>query len=144
MDAVAGGPVGLAGAQVEARAVQPALEGAAVDLALGQGDVGVRADVAHGVDATVGVAHDGDRGAVDDDSEDARHRDVDQLADLDGAHTDTSFASSGSVSRPSSASMRDCRLRSHSGRSMREMTSAKKPRTTSRVATSAGMPRDCR
>ena len=36
---------GLAGAQVEARAVQPALERAAVDLALGERDLGVRAHV---------------------------------------------------------------------------------------------------
>ena len=36
---VAGRPVGLAGAQVEARAVQPALERAALDLALGQRDL---------------------------------------------------------------------------------------------------------
>src|SRR3954452_20136888 len=40
---------GLAGAQVEARAVQPALDRAVLDLALGQRDLGVRAGVVDGV-----------------------------------------------------------------------------------------------
>src|SRR5207247_1278529 len=47
----------LAGAQVEARAVQPALDRVALDLALGQRDVGVRADVADRVDVAAGVHH---------------------------------------------------------------------------------------
>src|SRR5579859_924589 len=41
---------GLAGAQVEARAVEPALDHAVLHLALGQRHVGVRADVVDGED----------------------------------------------------------------------------------------------
>src|SRR5262245_3017609 len=43
-----GQPGRLAGAQVEAGAVQPALDLAVLDLAFGQRDVGVRADVVDG------------------------------------------------------------------------------------------------
>ena len=50
---------GLAGAQVEARAVQPALDGAALDLALAQRDGGVGADVLDR-EELVAVAGDGD------------------------------------------------------------------------------------
>src|SRR4051812_37002452 len=39
-----------AGAQVEPRPVQPALDGAVLDVAVGQVDVGVRADVGDRVD----------------------------------------------------------------------------------------------
>src|SRR6478735_1335576 len=56
--------VGLAGAEVEARAVQPALDVAVVDLALGQRDVRVRADVVNGEQLALGP-HDGDRRAVE-------------------------------------------------------------------------------
>src|SRR6476619_2817257 len=48
-----GRPGGLAGDHVEARAVQPALERAAVELALRQRHVGVGAGVVDGVDMAV-------------------------------------------------------------------------------------------
>src|SRR3954465_10143964 len=47
--------VGLARAEVEARAVQPALDVAVVDLALREGDVGVRADVVDREHLALGV-----------------------------------------------------------------------------------------
>src|SRR6478736_1046812 len=50
----------LAGAQVEPRPVQPALHGAALDLAVGQRHRAVRADVADGVQRAVLVADDRD------------------------------------------------------------------------------------
>src|SRR4051794_5490094 len=60
-----GGQAGrLAGAQVEAGAVQPALDLAVLDLALGEGDVRVRADVVDR-EHLAGRAHHGDRGAVE-------------------------------------------------------------------------------
>src|SRR5450756_1930063 len=49
-----------AGPQVERRPVQPALDGAAVDLAVGQRDLAVRADVGDRVQVTLVVADDGD------------------------------------------------------------------------------------
>src|SRR6218665_498495 len=55
-----GGAGGLAGAQVEARTVEPALDRAALDLAVGQRDRAVRADVADGVQLAGVVTHDGD------------------------------------------------------------------------------------
>src|SRR5581483_1752074 len=65
-DRLNGGQAGrLAGGQREGRAVQPALDLAVHDLALGQRDVRVRADVVYGVDLALAGAHDGDRGAVD-------------------------------------------------------------------------------
>src|SRR3954454_524923 len=45
----------LSGAQVERRAVQPALDLAVLDLALGERDVGVRAHVVHGEDLALGA-----------------------------------------------------------------------------------------
>ena len=140
------GAGGLAGAQVEARAVQPALDRAAVDLALGQRDVGVRADVADRVQvAAVGVADDGDGHARR-----RRRASAPELGTSTSLQTSTALtASSSSRSSPAAGARARrrcayCRSCSHSGRPRREITSAKKPRTTSRVATSAGMPRDCR
>src|SRR3954453_283262 len=54
----------LAGAQVEAGAVQPALDLAVLHLALGQRDVRVRADVVHREHLALG-AHQRDRYAVE-------------------------------------------------------------------------------
>src|SRR3954471_3791379 len=48
---------GLAAAQVEARAVQPALDGAVLYVAVGEVDVGVRADVGDGVDLALRAGH---------------------------------------------------------------------------------------
>src|SRR5690606_12819169 len=58
---------GLAGTHVELRAVQPALDEGALDLAVGQRDLPVGADVADGVVGALGVPHDrdGDRCPVD-------------------------------------------------------------------------------
>src|SRR5665811_1917776 len=56
---------GLAGTQVEARAMQPALDGAVLHVALGQGDVRMAAGVIDRVDVACAVTNDGDRFAVD-------------------------------------------------------------------------------
>src|SRR5512140_573211 len=59
------GAGGLTGAQVEARAVQPALERAVVELALGQRDVGVRAGVVDAAQDAVAGADQGHPPALD-------------------------------------------------------------------------------
>src|SRR3954449_5197012 len=76
-----GGQAGrLTGTQVEAGAVQPALQRAAVDLTLAERDRGVTALVAYGVEVVVVGVHDGDVDAVD------LHRDRRALRHLvDGA-----------------------------------------------------------
>src|SRR6202012_4437429 len=68
-------PGRLAGAQVEARVVQPALDRETVDLALRERDGGVRAPVADREDLTLG-ADDRDLVVVDLDRQDAALGDV--------------------------------------------------------------------
>src|SRR4051812_27557269 len=58
----------LAGAQVEARSVQPALDRAVVDLTLRQGHLGVAAGVVDRVDVALLVADDRHGETVDDDA----------------------------------------------------------------------------
>src|SRR5690606_21977269 len=132
---------GFSGLQVEARAVQPALQGAAVHLALREGDLLVRALVVDGVVAAVLAMHDregrtvhlrrnhptaGDVGG----STDSRERGIETHAH---APASTSRASIAAPSRSRSSST-GTRIRS----------SAKKPRTTSLRASGSGIPRDIR
>src|SRR5581483_4362709 len=72
-------PGGLAGTQVEARPVQPALHRVVVDLAFGQRDLGVRAHVPQGEDLAAGAGH-GDGLARDLNPEDAFGRQLGQRA----------------------------------------------------------------
>ena len=105
------------------------------------GDVGVRADVVDRVDLAV-AAHDRDRHAVDDRPATA----VPSATSRDRAGPDV-LVEVGHVSAPRlparprpAASSRS----STSGMPIWLIRSAKKPRTTRRRASSAGMPRDCR
>src|SRR5690606_32295014 len=119
-------------------AVLPAFDGAALDLAVAQRDLVVRAEVLQGVDAAVLVAHQGDLDAAGDD--------VDRLAGGEvrqGGDGDEGVAHQFML-RESSASMDANRCSRISGTSMRWISSAKKPRTTSRRASSSGMPRERR
>src|SRR5699024_3486222 len=103
---------------VEPRTVQPALQRAAVELALGERDVGVAAGVVHRVDVAALGADDRDDGAVDVSGSrpllgqlvhatDAHEVTVvgDQLCS--GAHATSSSAMPGTA--PSSASMTSIR-----------------------------------
>src|SRR3954469_19565923 len=140
---------GFAGAQVEARPVQPALDGGgAVELlhvALGQGDLGVRADVLHRVDLAL-EADDGDVDVVQLEAQGAGLLDVGEGADPLEGHAQAT--STGWSSRPGSAPRRasivPIRRSCSSGRPISWTTSAKKPRTTRRRAVSASMPREQR
>ena len=132
-------PARLAGAQVEARAVQPALDLAALDVALGERDGGVRALVVDGV-PVVAVAYDGQVRAVHVDGD---RRTGGHVGDGTGAGEGheaaacmTFFSSSASTVARSFSSI--C------GTPILRMMSAKKPCTTSRRASSSWMPRDCR
>src|SRR3954466_2859301 len=126
----------LAGAEVEARAVQPALDLAALDVALRQRDRGVRALV---VDGEPGVA-------VADDAHRVARRRVEgggqgraRLHVVDGAgalERHTFFSSSASTVASSFSSI--------AGTPILRTMSAKKPCTTRRRASSSGMPRACR
>ena len=131
---------GLAGAQVEQRAVQPALDVAVLDVALGQRDVGVGADVGDREDLAAG-AGDADGTAVQLDADRALLGQVGQRA---GA--DEPLGSARSCERPLELGLdrRSSGAPRAPGTPMSSTTSAKKPRTTMRRATSAGMPRDCR
>ena len=133
-DRLGGGQAGgLAGAQVEARAVQPALEGGALDLALGQRDLGVRADVVDREDLALG-ADQADRQRRPTSTRDRAAlaaRRPSGAGPLPARHAPTaaSSASIAAVSRSRSA-----------GTPIWPIRSAKKPRTTSRRASSSGMP----
>ena len=135
-----GQPGRLAGAQVEHRAVQPALDVPVLDLALGQGDVGVRADVGDREDLTAG-ARDAHRTAGELHAQGAVLGELGQRA---GALQSGSRLGAHAKARSSSASMVAMSRSSSAGTPRSSTTSAKKPRTTMRRATSAGIPRDCR
>src|SRR4051812_8116165 len=123
----------LAGAEVEARAVQPALDLAALDVALRQRDRGVRALVVDGIPLVAG-ADDRDVAVVQVDRDRRAGSDVADAADAHEAHT---FFSS-------SASTVSSRRSSIAGTPILRTLSAKKPCTTSRRASASGMPRACR
>ena len=141
---VAGRAARLAGPQVEARAVQPALDLAVLDLALRERDRGVRALVVDGVEV-VALTDDRDVDAVDGDGErrsrwsrPRRHRRAGRpSAQASTARGVPTFFSS-STSRVSSS------LASTPGTPILRTMSAKKPCTTRRRASSSSMPRDCR
>src|SRR4051794_6930634 len=101
-----GQPGGGAGAQVKPGAVEPALDGAALDLPVGQRHGAVRADVADGVPVAVLAADhrdlDGTGLALELDAQRPARRDVGRVAGQLGAHPrpmDSSAASTcGAVS----------------------------------------------
>src|SRR6478672_6999435 len=132
------GPGGLAGAQVEARPVHPALDRAVVNVALGERDRGVAALVLDGEDLVV-VLHHGHVEAVDlDPQRDA----VDELAQGAGAlegHRRIlwTFFSSSASTVPTSCS-------SSSGTPIRRIRSLKNPCTTRRRASDSSIPRERR
>src|SRR5665647_2318437 len=74
---------GLPGAQVEARAMQPALDSTVLDVALGQGDVGMAAGVVDRVDVACAVTNDGDLLVVDLNLDSTHSRQVVDRADTD-------------------------------------------------------------
>src|SRR3954471_19900186 len=137
---------GLAGAQVEARPVQPALDGGGalelLDVALGERHLGVRAQVLDGVDLTL-EADDGDVDVGELDPERTGLLDVGERADPFEAHAETACSSSPGRA-PRRASLVRISRSCSSGSPMCWTTSAKKPRTTSRRAVSASMPREQR
>src|SRR4051794_38066404 len=126
----------FAGAQVEAGAVQPALDLAVLHLALGERDVRVRADVVDGEHLPLGL-HDRDRRAVE------LHplRGVLlQLAQTTDAYECVAHATDAS----SSSSILAMRRSSMSATPICWTSSAKKPRTTRPRASYSGMPRAIR
>ena len=148
---MAGGPVRLAGAQVEPGAVQPALDRAVLDLALGQRDVGVGAGVVDGVDVAGARRGRSRRPVAVDVRGDGAH--LGQVVDrqtrtnVSDGRSRTGAASAPaarSIDSASSASMAAMRRSCTSGTPIRWTMSAKKPRTTRRRASCSGMPRACR
>src|SRR5665647_3195327 len=140
-----------AGPQVERRAVQPALDGAAVDLPVGQRDLAVRADVGDRVQVTLVVADDGDLGrpglARKLHAQRGAGGDVVGQAGQLCAHLAPSGAGSASVAAragSSSPSIAAIRRFSTCDTPIWCTSSAKNPRTTSRRASSSGMPRGLR
>src|SRR3954447_4103941 len=137
---------GFAGAQVEARPVQPALDGRGalelLDVALGQRHLGVRAEVLDRVDLAL-EADDGDVDVGQLDPQGTGLLDVGQRADPLEAH-DATGCSSRPGSAPRRVSMVPISRSCSPGSPMRWTTSAKKPRTTRRRAVSASMPREQR
>src|SRR3954469_20365875 len=125
----------LAGAQVEAGAVQPALDLAVLHLALGERDVRVRADVVDGEHLPLGL-HDRDRRAVEFHPLRGVLLQLAQPADAYECRHQTDASSSSSIFTRSRSSM--------SSTPICWTSSAKKPRTTRRLASSAGMPRAIR
>src|SRR5580692_9251330 len=124
-------PRGLAGAQVEAGPVQPALHRVVVYVALGQRHFRMRADIAQGENLAAGPHH-AYRLTAELEAQGALVRQVRQRAGaLEGAH-----ASSASIA----AVIRSC----SSGTSIWPISSPKKPRITSLRASSNGMPRAIR
>src|SRR6478752_3503864 len=135
----------LAGAELELAAVQPAVDDAAVDVALGESDLGVRARVVDREDLVV-APDDRDRDVADADRQGVGVRDVGQGA---GAHVAGQVRGSGSGLGHTPCSSSSCstfatRRASSSSMPTCCSTSWKKPRTTRRRASSTGMPRDCR
>src|SRR4051794_10966230 len=126
----------LAGAQVEPGPVQPALDLAALDVALRKRDGGVRALVGDRVPVLAAV-HDGDRGAFDVDRQRGPVGDLGGAAGAGEGHAVTTFLASSASTVWSSFS-------STSGTPILRMMSAKNPCTTRRRASASWMPRDCR
>src|SRR5699024_9974862 len=125
----------LARVEVELRSMQPALDGAVLDIPLCQRHLTMGAQVVDGVDRSVGVASDADLELAD---FDAHGRAGPHL--VGGCHVDHGHR----TLRDSSSSMRSLSTSSISGTWIFWITSLKKPRTTSWRATSSGMPRDMR
>ena len=121
---------GRAGAQVEARAVQPALDGAVLDVALGQRDVGVGADVVDREDLAAGC---GRRRA-------ARPSRTTRMAPSSGRSDSEQALMPRAPAPPDAATSRS----SSEGTPICCRTSVKKPSTTMRRASAGVMPRDCR
>src|SRR5687768_16124328 len=139
---------GFAGAQVEARPVQPALDGGRalelLDVALAQRDLGVRALVLDRVDLAL-EPDDGDVDVVQLDPERSGLFDLGERADALEAHEACSTGCSSRPGRaPRRASIVPMRRSCSSGSPISWTTSAKKPRTTRRRAVSASMPREQR
>src|SRR5882757_661801 len=126
---------GLAGREIETRAMQPAFDRGPVNVPFGQWDLFMRAHVVNSVEVAVGI-HDRDRGVTDVDVHGSigRHL-VDRARTLEFAHMPTCASSSSTAAMSRSAI---------SGTPILLITSAKKPRTTSLRAMSAGMPRAIR
>src|SRR5690606_19915751 len=126
-------------AQVELRPVQPALEGAALDLAVSERDLLVGADVGDRVEGAVLGADDGHLDgtvlALELDADGRTRREVLRVAGELSRHS-APPASSASISAMSRSSM--------SGMPISWIRSAKNPRTTSKRASSSGMPRERR
>ena len=129
---------GGSGDQGELRAVRPALERLVLDETLGQRDLAVRAGVADGVDVSTGILHHGDRHTADDDA--------DGLVDdeLVGRADTLAHQPATAAELSSSASMAACSRSCRAGDPICWTISARKPRTTSRRASSSVIPRDCR
>src|SRR4051794_6687520 len=139
-----GRSAGLAGAEVEPRPVQPALDLAALDVALGQRNGGVRALVVDGVPVLAAV-HDGHPGSVDVDRQRLTGRHVGDAACASERHAVTvPLAAPSPTFFSSSASTVASSFSSTSGNPILRMMSAKNPCTTRRRASSSWMPRDCR
>jgi hypothetical protein len=136
----------LPGTQVEARAMQPALDFTVTDIALAESDRGVRAFVADGEDL-VTAPHERDLDVVDDDRQGALVLDVVECGHSDEVrHRSMPVVASGATGSaptyPSSSRSTAAKSRgSNSGTPMRLIVSAKKPWTTSRRACSSEMPR---
>src|SRR6516165_9587591 len=135
-----GGPGRAAGAQVETRPVQPAFHRVVVDLALGQRDLLVRAHVVER-EHLAADAHHGDRHAVDLHPEGALVGHVGQRAGPDEL---CGLAHRLTLPAASSASMASVIRSRNSGTPILAISSPKKPRITSRRASSSGMPRAIR
>src|SRR5690606_25637641 len=137
----------------ELRAVQPALDEAALDLAVREGHRPVGADVRDRVPAAVAVAHDRD---LDDAPVLGRELDAERLLRAEvgrraGGLSGHADASAGSalpsmidMDLLSSRSIASSRRSSTDATPISWMSSAKKPRTTRRRASISGMPRACR
>src|SRR5215218_1154466 len=145
--------VGLAGEQVEAAAVQGALDGRVLDPALGQRVLLVAAHIDHGVDAAVAGADQGDRLLVAElDPEPLVGFELREPGQPNERHHPVSRARTASVScaswaasaAASSASRAASSRRRTAGTVTWARTSSKNPNTTSRLAVRRGMPRDSR
>src|SRR5690606_21186833 len=112
----------LARRQVELRAVQPAFDGAVLDVSFGQGHLTMGAQVVDGMDRSVGVASDADLELADLDAHGAAGGHL-----VGGRHVDHGH----STLRDSSSSMRALSTSSISGTWIFWITSLKNPRTTS-------------
>src|SRR3954453_2320025 len=129
---------GLAGAEVEPRAVEPALERAALDLALAQRDRGMGADVLDREDL-LAVASDRDLLVAD---LDRQRLGVAELVERAGQLVAHDWPPSTFLASSASTVAASCS--SSSGTLIRRIRSLKNPCTTSRRASSSAMPRERR